>query len=871
MKPAAPSLRFLFIVTVSLLTLFITVSITYLISKQYKIEAMNHLMHYTETVAQDMALASTDYILTENFSSLQDLTLSYSDRTHIQAMAVLNRYRVILASSQLEQLGQVVDLKVPDTVDGAYSGFDVDTWIMHYLLPIRIAGTTVGWCRVQVNTKHLQDDLAALQQKVIYLGIAIWLLVCVISFFLSSFMSRSIAAVIHVAREVSAANFNEQVAVQGPQEVRELAVAFNAMTDAIANRQRLLEASEEKFRSLAEEINDWVWEFDANGIRTYISPSVEKTLGYSADELLGKSVFDSLPEEMAKQSRKVFAGYIEKRSSFKAISHAQYHKNGQLVMIETSGQPVFDENGVLQGYRGVARDITQRKQAEEALQAEKERLSVTLRSIGDGVITTDIQGKIVFLNRVAEQLTGWTNKEAEGRMSSEVFNIINEKTQKVCADPVRQVLNFETITGLERHTALIAKDGTVRTIADSSAPIRDKESHIVGVVLVFRDVTHEKKTEEELLKIRKLESVGVLAGGIAHDFNNILSAILGNIELAGYRVAEEDSKTAALLADAGKATRRAAKLTDQLLTFSKGGEPVKEKTSLPKLITDSADFVLRGSKVACTYDFSEQLWMVDVDSGQISQVIQNIIINARHAMAEGGTVVIQCKNVQDAAIEPPLGMVGGKYVRVTIEDSGSGIAKEIIGNVFDPYFTTKSEGSGLGLAISHSIATKHDGYLTVNSPPGKGTIFTLYLPALDSIVENIVEKPKTMAAVPGLRVMVMDDDEMVLTVAEAQLVALGHKAVLVIDGGQAIDRYQELRDSGTPVDLVIMDLTIPGGMGGRDAAARLLQIDPQARLIVASGYSNDPVMAEYEKYGFRAALSKPFDLQELSNAMASVY
>ncbi len=870
MKPAALSLRIFFIVTVSLLTLFITASITYLLSKQYKMEVMAHIQHYAETVAQDMALASTDYIITENFSSLQDLILSYSDRKHIKAMVILNQYRVVLASSQPEQLGQVVDLKTADTENGVVSEFDANSLCMHYLLPIRIAGTTIGWCRVQVNTTHLQSDLAALQQKALYLGIGIWLLVCAISYFLSTFLTRSISAVIHVAREVSSANFNAQAVVQGPQEVRELAVAFNAMTDAIANRQKLLEASEEKFRSLTEEINDWVWEFDVNGIRTYISPSVEKTLGYSAEELLGKSVFDDVPEEMAEKNRKLLAGHAENRSSFKAVPHAQYCKNGQLVMVETSGQPVFDENGVLQGFRGVARDITQRKLAEEALQAEKERLSVTLRSIGDGVITTDTYGKIVFLNRVAEELTGWTNKEAEGKVSSEIFNIVNEQTQKLCADPIKQVLNLETITGLERHTALIVKDGSMRSIADSSAPIRDKENHIVGVVLVFRDVTHERKTEEELLKIRKLESVGVLAGGIAHDFNNILSAILGNIELAGNRVAGKDSKTTALLADAGKATRRAAKLTDQLLTFSKGGEPIKEKTSLPKLITDSADFVLRGSNVACTYSFSKQLWMVDIDSGQISQVIQNIIINAKHAMPEGGTVVIQCSNVHDVASESSMRMGRGKYVRVTFQDTGTGIAKEIIDNVFDPYFTTKQEGSGLGLAISHSIVTKHNGYLTVKSSPDKGTTFALYLPAVDHVVESVIEKSEVMPVVQGLTVMVMDDDEMVLTVAEAQLIALCHNPVLVIDGGQAIDRYQKMRDSDTPVDIVIMDLTIPGGMGGKEAAEKLLQIDPEARLIVASGYSNDPVMAEYGKYGFKAAISKPFDLKELNDALASV-
>ncbi|MBU0961204.1 MAG: response regulator, partial [Proteobacteria bacterium] len=430
-------------------------------------------------------------------------------------------------------------------------------------------------------------------------------------------------------------------------------------------------------------------------------------------------------------------------------------------------------------------------------------------------------------------------------------------------------LDIGRIIGLANHTALIAKDGSVRSIADSGAPIRDRESVIVGVVLVFRDVTHEKKIEEELLKIRKLESIGVLAGGIAHDFNNILSAILGNIELAAYRIAEDDSKTMTLLAEAQKASKRAAKLTQQLLTFSKGGVPVREATTLPELITDSADFVLHGSQVFCKYTFPDDLWMVDVDSGQIGQVVQNIILNAKHAMPEGGAIVIRCANVKDAAREALLNVDKGDYVRITIQDTGVGIPQEIRDKVFDPYFTTKQEGSGLGLAICHSIVHKHEGYLTVDSVSGKGTTFTIYLPAVFSPDRHTEEKHGVVPSVKAARIMVMDDDEMVRTVAAAQLTILGHEPVLVTDGEQAINRYQKSQDRGTPIDLVIMDLTIPGGMGGQEAAQKLHQLDPKAIIIVASGYSNDRVMANYREYGFYSAVAKPFDLTELSRAIES--
>jgi PAS domain S-box-containing protein len=390
-----------------------------------------------------------------------------------------------------------------------------------------------------------------------------------------------------------------------------------------------------------------------------------------------------------------------------------------------------------------------------------------------------------------------------------------------------------------------------------------------GVVWIVDDISRRKEIEEELLKVKKLESIGVLAGGIAHDFNNILSAILGNIELAGYCIAEKDSQATLLLSDAEKATKRAAKLTDQLLTFSKGGEPIKVKTSLPELMTESAEFVLHGSNVICRYDFPERLWMVDADSGQISQVIQNMIINAQHAMPNGGIVTIQCTNFQQTATELLLNIQEGDYVRIRIEDTGAGIAEDVIDKIFDPYFTTKQNGNGLGLAVCHSVINKHNGIITVESLSGKGTTFTIYLPAIRTIKKSTPEKTEKSLGVKAARVIVMDDEEMLRHLAESQLALLGHESILVIDGTEAINRYQELQDLGIPADLVIMDLTIPGGMGGQEAAEKLLQIDPAAKIIVASGYSNDPVMADYKKYGFCAAVAKPFDLKALNYAIAS--
>ncbi len=500
------------------------------------------------------------------------------------------------------------------------------------------------------------------------------------------------------------------------------------------------------------------------------------------------------------------------------------------------------------------------------IEMEKEQLAVTLRSIGDGVITTDTECRVTMLNPVSEQLTGWAMEDAMGRPLADVFNIINEITREKCSNPAEQVLRDGLTVGLGKHPILISKNGTELSIADSGAPIRDRNAKIIGVVLVFRDVTEQLMVEEQLLKSKKLESIGILAGGIAHDFNNILSAILGNIELATYRV-ERDLQTSSLLADAQKAAKRAAKLTQQLLTFSKGGDPVRETTPLPNLISESADFVLHGSNVSCGYVFPDDLWAVNVDSGQFGQVVQNITLNAKHAMPEGGQINISCENIVEIASESLLNMNEGAFVRITFHDTGIGIPKETLHKIFDPYFTTKKEGSGLGLAICHSIIDKHGGQITVHSSSTKGTTFSVYLPAAPSPDVSEAKQPKSGPALKAARILVMDDEKMILDLVQMQLSTLGHEAFLVADGEQALNKYQELRDMGTPVDLVIMDLTIPGGMGGQETAKRLLQLDPQAKIIVASGYSNDPVMSNFQEYGFLSAIVKPFELVELRKGL----
>ena len=510
-------------------------------------------------------------------------------------------------------------------------------------------------------------------------------------------------------------------------------------------------------------------------------------------------------------------------------------------------------------------EIANRKLIEKKVTEQKESLAVTLRSIGDGVITTNLVGNIVLVNKVTEQLTGWSQEEAVGKPIQDIFKIFNENTGDPCENPVEKVLSTGKIIGLANHTALIARDGTRYSIADSGAPIFDNENQIIGTVLVFRDVTEKNKTSEELLKIKKLESIGVLAGGIAHDFNNILTAILGNINLAREHI-ESDNQAYLLLEEAEKASIRARDLTLQLLTFSEGGSPVKKTASITKVITDSTNFILHGTPILSRFNIPEDIWLVDVDAGQISQVIQNIVMNARYAIHGNGEIIVACSNITDIKDEPVV-LPEGDYVRIIIQDNGVGIKKEDLDKIFDPYFTTNHMGRGLGLAITNSIVKKHNGSISVESTIGEGTTIIIYLPASKNVDLESVPEEVTVETLHNAKILIMDDDEMIQDISKQMLENLGHEVFVTGEGKEAIEVYNEYLQTENPIDIVIMDLTIPGGMGGKNAVQEILKINPEAKVIVASGYSNDPVMTNYQEYGFVAAITKPFRLTELEQVI----
>ncbi len=524
--------------------------------------------------------------------------------------------------------------------------------------------------------------------------------------------------------------------------------------------------------------------------------------------------------------------------------------------------------------------LEERKKSTQEILNEKERLAVTIHSIGDGVITCDRTGKIELINRVAEKLTGWKFKEAENRALPEVFNIINSDTGEKAVNPVDKVLTDGKITGLANHTVLISRDGNKYQIADSAAPIKDKNGNITGVVLVFRDVTNKYRIREEMQKIDKLKSVGTLAGGIAHDFNNIMTGMFGNISIAKTKLGKDHSEFK-FLEKAEQSMHRAVGLTRQLLTFAKGGKPVLEKRAVGELIEEMIKFDLSGSNVKPFFNIPDNLWMVKIDRGQIQQVFSNLTINACQAMPHGGNLYITLKNIELVETET-ADLKQGRYIKITVQDEGCGMNNALLDRVFDPYFTTKETGSGLGLAVAYSIVKKHGGHINAASEPGNGTCFSVFLPACMEIkpkgneknADNLSSEQRSVESHTGqgrtLKILIMDDDEAVQMVVGAMLGTIGFSSESAADGDQALNMYRKSLDNGDPFDAIIMDLTIPGGMGGKEAVKKVLLMDPNARVIVSSGYADDPVMANYAEYGFKGIITKPYTMGNLKNVMEDV-
>jgi PAS domain S-box-containing protein len=511
---------------------------------------------------------------------------------------------------------------------------------------------------------------------------------------------------------------------------------------------------------------------------------------------------------------------------------------------------------IKEGYENIQKEIVERRQTEEALRESEEKLQSVFNHMQDVFFRTDKQEYITWVSPSAKVMLGHdTVEEIIGHDFKEFYpggekklHFLKELSEK------GRVTNYE----LE----MLKHNGSTIIVSTNAHFYRSKDGEIMGIEGSWRDITERKIIEEDRIKIEKLESIGVVAGGIAHDFNNILTTIVGNISLVKMYEYPR-SKFIEILVDAEKACMHAKRLTNALLTFSKGGVPIKEITYIEGILRDSASFALRGSNVKCVFFIPDKLWPVEVDVAQITQVFHNLIINANQAMPDGGTIEIFAENVTTADIQNMPLLYNRECIKVTVKDSGIGIPKEHFKKIFDPYFTTKREGSGLGLTGCYSIIKNHYGHIDVYSETGKGTVFHIFLPA--SRENTITEQKKSGKIFEGTgKILIMDDEENVRKTSCTMIRQLGYEVEGAKDGEEAIYLYKSAMESLRPFDAVIMDLTIRGGRGGKETIKKLLEIDPEVKAIVSSGYSHEDVMANFKEYGFRAVIAKPFDISELS-------
>ncbi len=512
------------------------------------------------------------------------------------------------------------------------------------------------------------------------------------------------------------------------------------------------------------------------------------------------------------------------------------------------------------------RNLNERGKLETARKKIKEEQQIFMSLVEnstDLIGIASLDGKVFYLNPAGRKLVGLDGQEAAGKTR------IQDYSQEEDVPTLQKMVESLQKKGTWRGEARIRhfRTGMPVPVEMHAFVIRDaKTGQPIAIATINRDISVRKKMDAEMARSEKLDSIGLLAGGIAHDFNNLLTAIFGNITLAKM-YANREGEVYKRLEESEKAALRAKDLAQQLLTYSKGGAPIKKTISIRELVTESAGFALRGSNVKCEFSFPDDLWHVEADEGQLSQAVNNLIINAAHAMPEGGTVQVYGRNASgDRNGLPPA---KGNHVLISIMDHGIGIPKEHLSKIFDPYFTTKRKGSGLGLSTTYSIVKNHGGHLAVESELGIGTTFHIYLPAAAAGKPSSKAEEESFVTGRG-RILVMDDEEAVLDVAREMLESFGYSVTLARDGAEAVAIYEQAMASGEPLDSVLMDLTIPGGMGGQEAIKKLLEIDPGVKAIVCSGYSNDLVMSSYRNYGFRGVIRKPYSLKQLSDTISDV-
>jgi len=631
----------------------------------------------------------------------------------------------------------------------------------------------------------------------------------------------------------------------------------------IQNRKQIekaLRASEENFRSLADNAFDGILINDIDGNYIYANNNAAEITGHPVSVLLKLNIKDLTPSDHYDEVIDMSQQRIQGKSALSFYESLLQRKDGTIIPIEIVASKTTWHNKPADLV--FIRDISLRKQMELALQNSETNFRQIVEHSNDAIYVQ--QNEIfVLVNPDLEKLLEYNRAELLDK-NFDFLTIVDDVGKEYIKERSEKRKQRKRISKQFEFTARTKSGKILELEVNTSKIVWDGKPASLGII---RDITRYKRLQEEAFKAEKLDSIGVLAGGIAHDFNNILSVLLGNVQLTKLKISKgEDIEK--YLVRLEETISRATGLTQQLLTFSKGGEPVIEVASIKDLIMDVVPFILTGSNIKSEISIEDDLYLVEVDANQISQVLTNIVINAKQAMPDGGKLSVEALNVIIESGDLIDNLESGEYIKVSITDQGIGIPEKIIDKVFDPFFSTKSSGSGLGLATCYSIIQKHKGHITVSSVAGEKTTFTIYLPGTDK--ELIKEQAVKINKVFHGHVLLMDDEDSVREFMNALLMEFGFTVNYAANGETTINLFKQTVESGSRYDLVILDLTIPGGKGGKEVIKDLIAIDPKVVALAYSGYADDPVISRPTEYGFKASFSKPFDIEKLVAVISSV-
>lgn len=663
------------------------------------------------------------------------------------------------------------------------------------------------------------------------------------------------------------------------QDEKGRVIRFVSLTTDIINYKQAqrggAEGEEERYRLIVEAAGEMILTFDIYGRITYVNEKTTKTLGYFEEELLAMSIEDILPSDQLEKIEEELLNRHDDGKEKLVLHKAEFvDRNLKTLPVRISSSLIIKENEPAD-ILIIAHDLHQMvENGDESAQAQaipdktKETDFLITECARELIMTFDMEGRITYVNQGGEELSGYFKEELMDMNIADLVppDYLGQLQKKNLSESVtenREIMIFEA--------ALINRELKLIPVEISSSLIIKDGGKPSDILIIARDLTQRRKTEKEFLRVEKFESLATLAGGFTDDLNNLLTGIMGNIDLAQINL-EPGGKIHEILSYAKESCINIKDLTRQFVIFSKGGTIIRKTGSLANLIRDTANSVISGSNVASRFFIPDDLWLAAFDEKYMRQVISNLISNAVEAMPGGGQIKIHAENITipEGSKNGILTIKSGDYIKISVRNQGAGIREEDIGKIFDPYFSTKNTGEqkrrGLGLTTAYSVIKKHHGYIDVSSVPGSKTIFDIYIPASNKkkLPKKIKKKTKKQPVLDKGRILIMDDEDIVIDVACHMLNELGYDVAFSKNGDEATKSYQNAMSSGKPFDVVILDLHVKGGAGGKQVLKKLIKIDPYVKGIAASGYSNDPEMADFEKYGFSGAMEKPYSINELS-------